>query len=185
MEDDNGNRIRVPNGYSMKKIIKKFPSSDEVIKKYATKVVIGQFADIDKRKLMLYLFDNAPVQTTNFSQKIKNQMELLGGIVSINPDLDRRVVVVTKLDDKFSPKFVGYCLATGATAELKIHKKKNPADKRVKKVWSDLPLHNGDIIYLNDCKKALKRRKNPVTDKWEEIPGEFEWWLEDYSIYNL
>ena len=118
-------------------------------------------------------------------QKIKYEQDHLGYISYTDSNLDKRITVVTRLDDRYSPKFVGYCLATGATAELKIHKKKSPDNKTIKTVWSQLPLKNGDIIYLDACKKENKRRLNKETNKWESIPDEYEWWIEEYSMCNI
>ena len=69
-------------------------------------------------------------------------------------------------------------------SEVKIHKKKNPKDKSIKTSWKDLPLNEGDIIYMKECKKEPKKRKNSE-GKWENVPGVYDWWLKDYSISNL
>ena len=65
----------------------------------------------------------------------------------------------------------------------RVIKKRNPKNKQIKTSWADLPLHDGDIIYMKDCKKEPKSRK--TDNGWEDIPGEYEWWLNDYSICNL
>lgn len=179
-----GEKIKIPNGYSMKKVIKKFPSSDEFILQHATKIVVGYFSDINKRALLKYMMNRVDFPKTKLSTKIKNQIELLGGTVYKDPSLDKMNVVVTKLNTTYSPKFYAYSIATGQTVEMKIHKKKNPIDKRIKTSWADLPLKDGDIIYLNDCKREVKKRKNS-SGKFEPIPGEFEWWIKDYKKVDL
>lgn len=113
----------------------------------------------------------------------KMQYDVLGYVDTKDPDLDKRYVIVTDLNTTYSPKFQGYCIATGTTAELKIHKKKNPKDQNVKVTWSERPLKNGDVIYAK-FNKQPKRRK--TADKgWEVVPGAFDWWLDDYFIVNI
>jgi DNA polymerase-3 subunit alpha len=182
-KDEDGNKAKIPNGYSMKKVLKKFPASDEFIMQHATKVVVGSFSDIHKRDLLIYLFDNARTKKTTLTQIIKNQVSLLGNIVYTDTTLDKRYIVVTALDTTYSPKFKAYCIATGQTVELKVHKSRNPRDKTVKTSFRDEPFTDGDILYM---KKATKKPKvTKVGDKWVESPTEIVWWLEDYSKENL
>ena len=114
---------------------------------------------------------------------IKFQQDILGYIEYSNPDFSKRIVVVTKLNTDWSPKFEAFCLNNRQVSEFKIHKRKNKQNKRIKKIWADLELHDGDIIYIEDCNKEPKRRKNS-DGEWEDIPGVYDWWLNDYSICN-
>ena len=181
-KDENGVKTKVPNGYSMKKVIKKFPSSDEFIMQHATKIVVGSFSDIDKRGLLKYIMENAPVKRTKLSTILRNQVELLGGIVYTDPTRDERVAVVTNLNTDYSPKFKAYCLATGQTVELKVHKSRNPKDKMIKTSFRDVPFVNGDILYLTKTRPLPKVRK--TDNGWEETEG-IQLWLEEYSKIDL
>lgn len=182
-KDDDGERVKTPNGYSMKKVIKKFPASDDFIMQHATKVVVGSFSDIHKRDLLVYLMNHVQLRKTTLTQILKNQVELLGGVAYTDSSMDKRYVVVTKLNTEYSPKFRAYCIATGQTVELKVHKSRNPKDTSVKKSFRDEPFDNGDIIYM---KKAVKKPKvTKVGDKWVESDTEVVWWLEDYNKVNL
>lgn len=161
------------------------------IKKYATdvsettgKVSEKQYKITNWEGLIREIVSKIPDDEYSLKDIIGFQQEVLGYIEFKNPEFDKRIVVVTKLDDKWSPKFEAYCLANGQTCEMKIHKKKNPKDKDVAVTWAQLPLQNGDIIYMSKCKEELKRRKN-AAGKWESIPGQFDWWLNDYKICNL
>ena len=182
-KDEDGNKAKIPNGYSMKKVLKKFPASDEFVMQHATKVVVGSFSDIHKRDLLVYLMDHAQLRKTTLTQILKNQVELLGGVAYTDSSMDKRYVVVTKLNTEYSPKFRAYCIATGQTVELKVHKSRNPKDTTVKKSFRDEPFDNGDIIYM---KKAVKKPKvTKVGDKWVESDTEVVWWLDDYEKVNL
>ena len=183
IKDDNGEKTKIPNGYSMKKVVKKFPSSDEFIMQHATKIVVGMFADINRRDLLVYMMDHAQVKKTSLTQIIKNQLELLGGITYTDPTMDKRYIVVIGLDTTYAPKFKAYCLKTGQIAELKVHKARNPKDKTVRTSFRDVPFGNGDILYM---KKPVKKPKfTKVDDKWIASETESVWWLDDYSKIEL
>lgn len=115
---------------------------------------------------------------------IKFQQDILGYIEFSNPDFDKRIVVVTNLNTSYSPRFDAFCINNRRIAEMKIHKKRNPKDKKVRTSWADLPIENGDIIYIKDCRQEFKRRKKS-DGSWETIEGVSDWWLNDYSICNL
>lgn len=181
---EDGTRTKIPNGYSFKKVCKKYQITKDELQVFATKIVYGKYDGINVKKILKYLLANSKYPPCSVAQKIKYEQELLGYIDYKDQSFDKRTIVVTNLDAKWSPKFVGYCINNGKTCELKIHKKKNPRDKSVKTTWSDLPLENGDIIYMKNCKKEPRRRKNKDGD-WEDIPDTFDWWLNDYSICNL
>lgn len=182
-KDEKGEKTKTPNGYSMKKVIKKFPASDEFIMQHATKIVVGSFSDIHKRDLLVYLLENAPTKKTTLTQIIKNQVALLGNVVYNDPTLDKRYVVVTALDTTYSPKFKAYCIATGQTVELKVHKSRNPKDKTVKTSFRDEPFADGDILYMR--KPTKKPKVTKVGDKWVESETEIVWWLDDYEVVKL
>lgn len=161
------------------------------IKKYATdvsektgKISDKQYKITDWEGLVKALVAEIPDDEYSLKDIIKFQQDILGYIEYFNPSFDKKIVVVTKLNTDYSPKFEGFCLNNRKVAELKIHKKKNPKDKSIKTAWTDLQLQEGDIIYLKELKKEPKKRKNSE-GKWENIEGSFDWWVNDYSICNL
>ncbi len=174
----------LPTGYSLKKIAKKFDLTDEELMPYATKIVHGKFTNVDFRAMLKNLIRNANVPYCTMSDKMKYQFEHLGYIEYVNSNIESgRYVVVTDLDTKYSPKFKAYCLKTGDTCEMKIHSRKNNRDKSIKVSFADLPLENGDIIYMTECDRKPKQRKNSYGE-WEAVPGEFSWWIKDYRKIN-
>lgn len=183
-------------GVSYKKTISK-NSIDELglsninLKKYCTdisektgKISDKQYRIIDWTGLIKEICSHIPDEEYSLKDIIKFQQDVLGYIEFSDPSINKRVVVVTKLNTNYSPKFEAFCLNNRQVAELKIHKKRNPKNKKVKTAWLDLPLENGDIIFMKDCNKEPKRKKNS-DGEWEDIPGQFDWWLNDYSICNL
>ena len=167
---------------SFKKFVKYFnvPLEDQF--RYATKVVYGKFFDVDVPGIIrAYIARGVP--KCQLSQKLKYQIENLGYVDYINPELNtNRYVCVTGLDEQYSPKFTAYNLRTGDTCELKVHKHRNPKDKSYNTSFDKTPFEDGDVLYMEKCSKKPKLRKNKETDKWEEVPGEFVWWLDDYKV---
>ena len=176
-----GTSKKIPNGISFTKLFKKYDITDEEKEYFATKTVYGKFEQIRTRQLLKYLLANSKYPPCKLSQKIRYEQELLGYVDYKDPALSKRIIAITKLNTDWSPKFVAYCLNNGATCEMKIHKKKNPKDKSVKTCWSDLQLHDGDVVLMKACKQESKRRKT-ADGKWENVPGVYEWWLNDYEI---
>lgn len=106
------------------------------------------------------------------------QYEVLGYMDYVDPELDWRYVCVTDLDTTYSPKFRAYCIQTGKAKEMKIHKKIPYKDERCKVSFSQVPLQDGDVIYIKDCKKEQKKQK--TENGWVDVPGKFDWWINDY-----
>lgn len=121
-----------------------------------------------------------PTVNASLGDIVKWQIEILGYTDYINPELTTRYVVVTDLDTTYSPKFVAYCLKNGKTAPMKIHYTIPRNNKSVKQCFSNLEVKNGDIVYMTACSKEPKKKK--IDGKWTDVPGEFDWWLNDYEI---
>lgn len=172
--------IKVFNGYNSKKVFKKFEITDKQKEKFATKIIIGRFSNIDMRELLKYILRNSELHIKNcsFSQRIKYQVKYLGYVGYINPKFDTRYIVILDIDTTYSPKFKAYCLKTGQICDMKIHSRLVKNDKRIKVSYSEIPVENGDIIYMERCDKEAKKRKGE--EGWEIVPNEFVWWINDY-----
>lgn len=140
-----------------------------------------QYTIADERGLIKELCRRIPSNVTvSLGDMTKWQIEVLGYTDYICEELPNRYVVVTELDTTYSPKFVAYCLKNGQTCAMKIHNTIPRNDKRVKQCFSKLPVENGNIIYMKACSKDQRKKK--INDAWEDIPGEFDWWVNDYEI---
>ena len=173
-----------------KQSIKSLGLTHNEILKYATdrldsgKISEKQYVIFDWVGLVKELAKKIPFTACTLSERIKYQIEILGYVEYINPEFSNRYIVVTDLNTDYSPKFKAYCLKTGEVCELKIHSRLNKKDPEIKTSFKEVPVENGDILYMNRCNKQLKMKK--VNDEWQTIPGEFSWWLNDYrKVENL
>lgn len=166
--------------FSTKNTIKALGLTDDKIRMLATKVTPGQFTDVDLvglLKHLLSLYKGIPIPVAVL---LKYQKEYMGYIGYTDPKYPKSIVVVTQLDTKYSPKFKAYCLANGQTAEMKIHRRLDRRDKSIKTSWADTPLSEGDVINMVKCKQRPKIKK--VEDHWEQVPGVYDWWVDEYRI---
>lgn len=122
----------------------------------------------------------APEINVSLGDIVKWQIDILGYTDYVNPELQNRYIVVTELDTTYSPKFTAYCLKNGETCPMKIHTTIPRNDKKVKQCFSKLEVKNGDILYMTSCVREARKRK--INGEWQSIPGEFDWWLNDYEV---
>ena len=163
---------------------KKIPKADiptlgmdeHEIKMFATDVLASgkispsQYTIFNLDGLVRYLMNRVPDKDFPIPVYAKNQYEVLGDVTITDPNMDKRVCVVMELDDKYSPKFTGYCISNGKKKVLKIPKS----------MFKKVPFQDGDVIYLKNCHASP--RKKMVKGKWLPIPGEVEWWVQDYFV---
>ena len=172
------------NQVNYKKLFKKYNLTEEDKKPFATKTVYGKFDELHPRQLLNYLEQHEDIPKCKLSERIKYQNDHLGYIEYTNPDMDKKYIVVTQLNTQYSPKFSAYCINNGQTAVLKVHSSRNPKDTKVKVSYRDKPFGDGDILYMKSCQKQPRVKKNS-DGNWEEVPGEFNWWLNDYNVVNI
>ena len=147
---------------------------------YSEKETETMFRNSDMRAIMNWAFKNNDVPPCQPWEIISNQIELLGYVEYVDPNLEWRYACVSQVDAKYSPKVTLYCLKNGKTSTMKIHKKKPWKSKDVLRTWSDLPLKIGDVVYLTSCKKEPAMKK--VDDAWVKDYSNMEWWINDYGL---
>lgn len=153
----------------------------EICLKYSEKETNTQFNNANMIAIINWLFDNnMNCKPVTDGEIISYQQELLGYISYTDQKKPWNYCCVTQLDTKYSPKFVAYCIQNGKSLDMKIHKQKPWKDKSCRVSWKDLPLQEGDIIYIASCKKEPRSKK--VGDEWVKSDTEFDWWLKDYSL---
>lgn len=177
-------KIKIPNGYSFAKIFKKYELTEDELNKYATKISYGKFDDINVPKILETLLDICDVKPITISQRIKYQLEHLGYVEYQDPNADKRLIAILDLDTTYTPKFDAYNLRTGQTCPMKIRNRIPRNNKNVKTCFKDVPVENGDVIYMASCSKEAKRKK-AADGTWETVSGEFWWYIDDYRIINL
>jgi DNA polymerase-3 subunit alpha len=152
--------------------------SIEVVERFAAKVTEKTLSNINMNMLLQYITDNLKVNKCTLSQKLKYQIEHLGYIEYINGELDTRYIAILDIDTTYSPKFKAYCLKTGQICDMKIHRRLIKKDKKIKVSYAEVPIENGDVIYMSRCDKEPKQRK--IDGEWQIVPNEFVWWINDY-----
>ena len=184
LNSDDFKKCHKPKGeWSTKKFAKQLGlnlEEDPSLLPYASKIVIGSFSRIHNRDLIKYYEDTCKAPPTPVNVQIQWEKEYLGYIEYKDPTKDPRVILVISVDTKFSPKIVAYCLKTGETKELKIHKRRFPKRPDIITSFADLPLHDGDFVYLKKCKQKPKMKN--VNGDWKEDWSVMEWWVKDYKI---
>lgn len=184
--DEYGTLVKTVIGINFNKFIKEYCVSEEDQYKFATKIIYGKFDGLYVPGVLKYLLENSDVRPCSLSERLKYQINHLGYVDYVNPDIkDNRHICVTALDTTYSPKFQAYNLRTGGTCEVKVHSRLNKRDKSYTVSFQQLPFENGDVLYMKQCVKRPKQKKN-ANGEWEDVPGEFNWWITDYTkIYDL
>lgn len=178
-------KIKVANGYNHQKIIAKYEMTDDEVEQYATKKTYGRFEGINTLAILRTLFDNCDIKPITTSQRIKYQIEHLGYVEYYDPDADKRLIVILNLDTTYTPKFEAYSIKTGNICTMKIHNRIPRGNKNIKTCFSDIPVNNGDIIYMTKCSKEPKKKKAP-DGSWTTVPGEYWWYIDEYrKILNI
>ena len=180
------------NKYNGKKNINKEKLADNILLKEACeKYCLSETEKMykfDERQMDAMLTElcshNDTISPCSLSQQIKYQMELLGYVDYINPNMGNLYIIITNLDTKYSPKFTGICIKNGQTCEFRVSKKKDNRKKSSQTTFSEVPFENGDILYMEKCEKKPKQRK--TEDGFQIVPGEFNWWITKYrKVENL
>ena len=182
-EKIDGEKTKIPNGYSSKKVFKKYEMTEEQKTEFSTKHVIGSFAEIDMVGLIKECEKIVEVPKSTISELAKYQCEFLGYVDYIDDSLEWRYVVVTDLDTKYSPKFKAYCLSKGNNTQMKVSNKLNNRNKAVKTAFATTPFENGDILYLTKVEQQPRKRK--TENGFEDVPGEFDWWVREYKKVDM
>lgn len=160
--------------------------SIEEVQRYATNVLPSgkisekRYTITDLHGLVRAMIDALPDDEYPSTVLAKYEYGVLGDITKVDPSVDRHICVAMGLDTKFSPRFVGYCLANGKRQEMRVHKRKDGRNRLIKESFDSVPFEDGDLIYLKNCERKARQRK--VNDKWVTVPGVFDWWVNDYSV---
>lgn len=115
----------------------------------------------------------------SIQDKIVFQKEILGYIDYRNPKMDKRFVLISDIDTKYTPTMNTQCLNNGGTSICKISKK----------IWNDQPLKENQIIYIHAMERKFRMKKvGETTDKRGKIKPLFEpteeliWFITRYVI---
>ena len=166
--------------WSKKKTAKKeaLPFEEGLIRKYAQKESVKQYSGVDYVSIIRDCEGSIDNEALSTKERIDSQLQYLGYINFQDKSFDKRYVLVTNLDTKYSPKFIAYCLNNGITQELKVRKK--PKRRQPNNVYfEDSPFKNGDILYVSEFERKMGVKK--VEDEWVDT-GIFDFWCKKYKV---
>lgn len=160
--------------------------SAEVVANFATNVLASgkiskkRYTIFDWQGLVKAICDKIPNEEYGAAQLCVMQYKVLGFCDKVMPNLSWRYCLVTSVNDRYSPVLNLYSPGLGKTTDMKVHKKKDRRNKKIKTTWADLKLSEGDFIYIKDWAKEPVRRN--VDGKWIDDPVETYPWIYDYSL---
>jgi len=154
------------------------PFREEIIEKHSQKKSDCQYSGVDFVGVIKEIESLLEDEDYSMKEKIEFQREYLGYVNISDPSIDKRYILVTNLDTKYSPKFDGYCLSNGKSQKLKARRK--PKRRQPNNTFfEDRPFEEGDIIYVNNFERKMGMKK--VDEDWVET-GEFDWWCKNYRL---
>lgn len=141
------------------------------------------YGKLDWYKSLLDIWDNIVNRDIKFKERLSFHNDILGYIDYRNEKIEKRYVLVTDINTKYTPVVNTYCLNNGSTCKCKISKK----------LWNnDGQLNENDIIYIHAMEKKFGFKKvGETTDKkgkikpiFEEDQTKTEWWITNYSVIH-
>lgn len=186
LDPENYSKCHKPKGgWSTKKFAKQEGldlENDPDLLCYATKIVLGSYSEIRNRDLIKHYEDTCVAPPPSVAAQMEWEQTYLGYIEYKDPAASPRIVMVMDVDTKFSPKISAYCIKTGETKELKIHKRRFPKRPDIITSFFDLPVKKGDMVFLKKCKQEPKMKKDG--EDWVKDYSQMEWWIKDYSVLD-
>lgn len=152
-----------------------FGLSEDIFRKYATIETKAVFKEVDKEGLIKELIDEISDKDIPLQTILESEIQNIGYIQYKNPKLDKRYVVITDVNDKYTPKIGTYSLGSGVPIECKIPKR----------IWEGLNV--GSIIYISSMERRQKSKKVREDEKGKPIfekIDEYEWFITNYSVIN-
>lgn len=156
--------------------------SINIIRKFANKETEKILKDVDIMALMNHIIDKIPNEQLPLQDMISTELESLGYISYNNNKLNKRYVLITDINTKYTPVIDTYCLNNGMTCKCKIPKK----------IWNNIgELKQNDIIYIHSMEKKFGWKKvgekeDKKTGKlkpiFEQDESKLEWHITNYSI---
>jgi len=128
----------------------------------------------EKRFLILKEFElSAPNEILSVFDQITFEQEVLGYVQATYPQLDKKYIYVSSVDERFAPRAECYCLSNGKTSSLKVQRK----------IFENNMFRGGEILYVKNFEK--KKPVKFINGKYiEDDNGEWQWWMSNYSLVS-
>jgi len=134
------------------------------IEKYAGKKTAKLYKEVDTYGLIMEMMSNIDDKDIGLNERLKAEMEFMGYLTSVYPDVSYNLYFVTGLktyQSKNKPYLKLYRIQSGTTIDAKITSRTT---------FSEAPFEEGDIIMVHEMAERPKRKK--VDDEWVKT-GEF------------
>lgn len=153
-----------------------FGIPEEVFKKYSEVETKTLFKEVDKMKLIEDIFNMIPNRDIPIQTRLNTEIEMIGYVQYKNPKLDKKYVLITDVNTKYTPVVMTYSLNSGATVKCKIPKRE----------WQGLEV--GSIIYIKSMERKCGFKKVGEDEKgkpiFEKDVDKQEWWINSYEVLN-
>lgn len=138
-----------------------------------------QIKGFDSFEIVKYICSTIEYPPTTIIDKIKYEHEYLGYIISFDPNFDKKIYFVSKLDIKKKIVYIElYEIFSSKKRELKMWTGS----------YNKNPFNENDFLNIYRVSKKNKTKRtdkvNPNTGKaiYAPIDGEYEYWLDVYTI---
>lgn len=140
------------------------------------------YKGLDWRKSLEDMWVIIPNREIMLNEKIAFQNEILGYIDYKNKNLNKRYVLITDINTKYTPVIETYCLNNGSTCKCKISKR----------IFNQKPVDKNSFIYIHSMERKFGFKKvGEKTDSkgnikpiFETDESKIEWWIKDYSVID-
>ena len=153
-----------------------FGISEEVFKKYSEVETKTLFKEVDKMKLIEDIFNMIPNRDIPIQTRLNTEIEMIGYVQYKNPKLDKKYVLITDVNTKYTPVVMTYSLSSGAAVKCKIPKR----------AWQSLEV--GSIIYIKSMERKCGFKKVGEDGKgkpiFEKDMDKQEWWITSFEVLN-
>lgn len=153
-----------------------FGIGEDIFSQYSATETKTLFKDVNKMGLIRYISDMIPNKEIPLQTRLNTEVEMMGYVQYKNPILDKRYVLITEVNTRYTPVVVTYSLGSGVSVKCKIPKK----------IWEDLEV--GNIIYIKGMEQRMGYKKVGEDDKgkpiFEKDPNKMEWVINQYDVIN-
>ena len=153
-----------------------FGIGEDIFSQYSATETKTLFKDVNKMGLIRYISDMIPNKEIPLQTRLNTEVEMMGYVQYKNPILDKRYVLITEVNARYTPVVTTYSLGSGVSVKCKIPKK----------IWEDLEV--GNIIYIKGMEQRMGYKKVGEDDKgkpiFEKDPNKMEWYINNYDVLN-